>query len=243
MTGNSVRGTGRLAPIDKQRRHGAISAEAQADHARGPLSAKSRCALGRQKTIREEDEMRKAELVEIEKREEQLIDLLTPFFRCEVPFSYTVEERCMERGLLPGHLLDCLGALHFLSFAVLSAQKAQRRYGVRASVLLSMALDEFGHDIRDLARDPMLCSDAGDVKRISPSIDRWFLARARRLATAKAFRQVHQGPSPRRYIYEICEHGFGDSLKADDLWANIESYHLDGLRPGRDASDRRVCEG
>ncbi len=172
--------------------------------------------------------MRKAELVEIEKREEKLVDLLTPFFRCEVPFSYTVEERCMERGLLPAHLLDCLGVLNFLSFAVLSAQRAQRKFGVRASVLLSIALYEFGHDIRDLARDPMLCSDRGDNRRrISPNIDRWFLARARRLATAKALRKALPCISPRRYIYQLCDFGFCDSLKADDLWSNIEEYHLD----------------
>ncbi|MGD1106936.1 MAG: hypothetical protein ABR865_07810 [Terracidiphilus sp.] len=171
-------------------------------------------------------EMRNPDPVETEKREEELVDLLTPFFRCEVPFSYTVSLRCTERGLLPGHLLSCLTVLNFLSFAVLSAQKAQRKYRVRASVLLSMALDEFAFDIHSLACGSALCSDAGDVKRISPKIDRWFLARARQLATAKGFRQVPRGGSTRGYIYQICERGFGDSLKADDLWANIENYHL-----------------
>jgi hypothetical protein len=162
-----------------------------------------------------------------EKKEEELVDLLTPFFGCAPPFSYTVGMRCTGRGLLPGHLLSCLDVLEFLSFTVLAAQKAQRKYGVRASVLLSMALDEFAFDVRSLARDSALCSDKGDVKRISPKIARWFLARAKHLATAKAFRKALQCHSTRGYIEQICERGFGTSMKAVDLWSNIESYELE----------------
>jgi hypothetical protein len=171
--------------------------------------------------------MRDEDPAETEKREEQLVDLLTPFFGCVPPFSYAVSLRCTERGLLPGHLLSCLDVLGFLSFTVLAAQKAQRKYGVRASVLLSMAMDEFGFDVRDLARDTVLCSDNGNVKRISPKIDRWFLTRAKHLTTAKAFRKALQCRSTRGYIQQICDRGFGDSLKAEDLWDNIENYHLD----------------
>ncbi len=67
-----------------------------------------------------------------EKREGELLDLLTPFLGCEAPFSRTASDRCLEKGLVPAHLVSCLRVLHFLSFAVLSAQKAQRKYGVRA---------------------------------------------------------------------------------------------------------------
>ena len=172
--------------------------------------------------------MRKQILVETEKKEEELLDLLTPFFGCEPPFSYTAGLRCTQRGLLPGHLLDCLRVLNLLSVAVLSAQKAQRKYGVRASVLLSMVLDEFGFDVRDLARDPMIHSDAPDGRRrVSPNIDRWFLARARHLATAKAFRPALGCASVRDYIREICDCGFGDWMKAKDLSSNIEAYGLE----------------
>ncbi len=172
-------------------------------------------------------EMRNLDPAETEKREEQLVDILTPFFGCVPPFSYTVGNRCMERGLLPRHLLFCLAVLNFLSFAVLSAQKAQRRYGVRASVLLSMALDEFAFDIRHLARDPMICRDLDGRRSVSPNINRWFLARARRLATAKAFRTSRGWwPSPRAYIFRLCELGFCNSFTAEDLCSNIEVYGL-----------------
>lgn len=171
--------------------------------------------------------MQEGQSIEIKESESRLLELLVPFMGCYPPFGFTAGDRCLSRGLLPGHLLDCLHVLDFLSVTVLSAQKAQRAYGVRASVLLAMAIDECGFEVRDLARDPELLQEDYDNNRlISPRVDQWFMNRAKRFAT-KRFQKALQCVSLEGCVDLICELGFGDSMKAKDLWANIESYHLD----------------
>lgn len=165
--------------------------------------------------------------IDMEERESELLELLVPFTGCMPQFRNTAGGRCMLRGLLPGHLLSCLDVLEFLSYTVISAQKAQRRYGVRASVLLSMAIDEFSFDVRELARDPTILRERDDKRKISPNIDRWFLNRAKQLATRNPLKTALKSPSVKRYINWICDLGFGDSMKALDLWHNIEIYHLE----------------
>ena len=156
-----------------------------------------------------------------------LLELLIPFMGCEPRFGHTSGDRCINRGLLPGHLLDSLRVLDFLAVTVISAQSAQRQYGVRASVLISMAIDESAFDVRGLVNDPMIFREPAGERTISHDIDKWFLNRARRLATTKALRKALPCVSVEHYIREICNLGFGDSMKAEDLWANIETYHLE----------------
>lgn len=159
--------------------------------------------------------------------ERDLLELLVPFMGCLPPFVSTASERCSAKGLLPSHLVDYLVVLNLLSFTVLSAQKAQRKYGVRASVLLSMAIDESSFEIRDLVSSPNLIREQEGRRSLSPDIDRWFLNRAKKLATSKAFKDALPCVAVREYIQAICESGFGDPMKALDLWSNIENYHLE----------------
>lgn len=161
-------------------------------------------------------------------RESRLLDLLAPFAHCTPPFSYSASHRCTDRGLIPGCLLESLKVLEFLCATVLSAQKAQRVYGVRASVLLAMAIDEAAFDVRNLTRDPQIFCDR-EVERhsTSPTIDRWFSCRAKALAT-KLYRKALNCRNAKSYIEALCKLGyFEDSLKAQDLYSIVETNELE----------------
>lgn len=159
--------------------------------------------------------------------EQQLLERLMPYMAIMPLFSYTMSNRCQEKGLLPGHLLAALEVLQFLSCTVLSAQKAQRVYGVRASVLLAMALDEASFDANDLLKNGKLLNDYSGEPSISPQIDEWFLARAKMLATSKRFKMaMNLNSDVKAYIRRICDLGFCDHLKAEDLCQNVETYEL-----------------
>src|ERR1700722_16074416 len=160
------------------------------------------------------------------KSESDLVDLLAPFMACMPPFGDTASDRCLGRGLLPCQLLASLEVLSFLSFTVISAQKAQRQYGVRASVLVSMAMHEHGFDVRCLANDPMLLREFTGARTISPNIDKWFMNRAKQLTRTKAQQKALDYPSVGAYVHKICELGFGDSSMAMDILSNIQNYGL-----------------
>jgi hypothetical protein len=170
--------------------------------------------------------MQKVRMTNIGTSETELLETLIPFLP-STPFEHSSGMRCLNRGLVPAHLLDCLSVLRFLSCTVISAQKAQRALGVRASVLLAMAMSESAFDVRNLVHEPKLFHENNSEWNISPEIDRWFLKRAKRLTATRPLRESLHTPSTRAYINQICELGFGDSLDADDLWANVENYHLE----------------
>jgi hypothetical protein len=157
--------------------------------------------------------------------EPDLLAALAPFMRCRPMFSNTVSAVCLQRGLLPAHLLSCLDVLEFLSVTVLAAQKAQRTTGVRCSVLLSMALDEFSLDLNGLTRGQSPVCEDESMGKISPRIEQWFSSRSRKLACAP-YKAALPCKNMETYVYWICDLGFGNSQKAADLWANIKTYHL-----------------
>lgn len=162
-------------------------------------------------------------------RESQLLDLLAPFANCNPPFSYSAGTRCTERGLIPGCLLESLQVLEFLCATVLSAQKSQRMYGVRASVLLAMAIDESAFNVRNLTRERQIFSDREvEGHSTSPIIDQWFFRRAKSLST-KIFRPaLNRNKNAKGYIESLCKLGyFEDSLKAQDLCSIIKTNKLE----------------
>lgn len=163
-------------------------------------------------------------------RESQLLDLLAPFANCNPPFSYSASNRCTNRGLIPGCLLESLKVLEFLCATVLSAQKAQRMYGVRASVLLAMAIDEASFDVRNLTRDPQIFCDR-EVERhsTSPSIDRWFLCRAKALATKLFRKALNCNKNAKSYVEALGRLGYfeEDYLKVQDLCSIVETNQLE----------------
>jgi len=59
-------------------------------------------------------------------------------------------DECENRGLLPIPLAESFVMLKFLSRTILAAQKAQRQYGVPASVLIGIAVFESSWDADDL---------------------------------------------------------------------------------------------
>lgn len=158
--------------------------------------------------------------------ERQLLDRLVPYMAVVPPFDYSASGRCLEKGLLPSLLLDSLRVLQFLSVTVLSAQKAQRSYGVRASVLLSMALLESSFDAHDLLENgPLSDNNAGTI---SPQIDAWFMAKAKSLATSEQFKgAVAVNCDVKAYIRKLGELGFCEGLEAADLCATVDRYDLD----------------
>ena len=88
--------------------------------------------------------------------ERDLIQRLVPFMAVVPVFSNRTRNRCVESGLIPDALIWALEVVQFLSYTVLSAQRAQRIYGVRASVLLAMAMDETGITVESLTNDRKL---------------------------------------------------------------------------------------
>lgn len=159
-------------------------------------------------------------------QQSELLDLLAPFMNCEPAFAESSGDRCLDRGLLPAHLLTCLTVLKFVSITVLAAQEAQRGYGVWASVLLSMAIDESSFDVCALTPDRLIFKERGCSRELNPSIGRWFSARAKRLTRTDRLKIAAREPSAKRHIDHLCRLGFCDRAKADDLWANIETYEL-----------------
>lgn len=171
---------------------------------------------------RSDDEVRKAKI-----QEARLLELLIPVMGISSSPLLSRMTKCQEKGLLPGHLIACLEVLQFLTYTVLSAQKAQRLFGVRASVLLAMAMNEGAFDVSNLINSSPFSEYAG-VCSLSPALDKWFLARARRLTADKRFRKAMScAKDPKVYIFELFGLGYCDRLEALDLVDNIKSYDLE----------------
>jgi len=152
-----------------------------------------------------------------------LLDLLKPFIECADLITHEVIDRCEKRGLLPIGLMDEFLTVLFVSCTVLSAQKAQRLYGVPASVLMSIALLEEGFDAGSLAGDQPLIQCCGCC--VPPNLDKWFLEKAQHLATFREAMPLVD--DVKRYIEKLRDLGFCEGLEAEDLIANIENYHLE----------------
>ncbi len=174
---------------------------------------------------------------ELEKqRESQLLDLLAPFAHIKPPFHYSATNRCIDRGLIPECMFAYLETLEFLCATVLSAQKAQRIFGVRASVLLAMAMDEASYDFRGLTRDPnMFCDYDPKLHSVSREIDRWFMRRAKQL-TAKRFQKALNSTNALFHLKLLSDLGYYDRIRGEDLCSivttnNLEECDLAGMLP------------
>ena len=115
--------------------------------------------------------------------------------------------------------------MRFVCHTVLSAQKAQRKYGVPASVLISIAMHEVGWDPTDLMEGEPLLPDCGCC--ISASVDNWFMDQARELAISKAYRGamplVHDVEA---YVKKLSTLGFCCESDAEDILNRIQGYEL-----------------
>ena len=162
--------------------------------------------------------------------EMDLLERLVPYMDVLPPFSYAASQKCLAKGLLPAGLLGAVNTLQFLTCTVLSAQKAQRTYGVRASVLLAMALGESAYDANNLLSGGKLLDDYNGERSISSDIDEWFSERAQMLACTEPFREALPFVADSKtYIHRICALGFCDDSDARDLVSRIEEFFLTDL--------------
>ena len=87
----------------------------------------------------------------------------------------------VKRNLLPAKTVEHIDFAHFLTYAVLPAQEAQRATGVPASLLIAEAVTRFRDDGCDIGVLPDADFNIGRV-----GIDAWFLAVANRRAKTVA---------------------------------------------------------
>jgi hypothetical protein len=117
-----------------------------------------------------------------------------------------------DRGLIPSRLMESLSVIMFLARNVLHAQDAQRRYGVPASVLMSIALNLSAWGYGSL-------SDGNG----------WFEVEARRLVTSDRYRvAILSADDASLYVRKLDELGYCDEIDvgAEDILSPIEQYDL-----------------
>ncbi len=166
--------------------------------------------------------------VEAMKPEFELTEPLVSFMRFYTPSMQSAMKRCLETGLLPSSFARFLDVLQFLAKTVISAQRAQRLYGVRASVLLAMALDESSFNLGNLIDSQYLDTESQVIFMANPYVDKWFLKRAKKLSTDKRLRKAMSSANdPKAYLFELFGLGFCDLCRANDLMANIEEFNLE----------------
>jgi hypothetical protein len=160
-------------------------------------------------------------------QEMMLFSLLQPLILATDIGSDKVVHDCISRGLLPISLVNAFEAIRFVSRTVLSAQRAQRAFGVPASVLMSIGMQECGmHDTSDLvySESPNRNLHGSPVS----NIDQWFIEKARDLATsAPLCEAIPLVDDVKLYVGKLCELGFCDRLDAQDILNNIDSFHLE----------------
>jgi hypothetical protein len=154
--------------------------------------------------------------------------LISPLIR-STDFNYDLVDECGNRGFIPHMLADALGVAKFLSRTILAAQFAQRSYGVPASFLISIGLDESAWDADRLAR---LVDGSvewpGCECCYSPGIQRWFLETAKVLAESPKYRKARSLTSDvKAYAHKLCSLGFRSALDMQDILDLIESYGLE----------------
>lgn len=143
-------------------------------------------------------------------------------------FAYEILSECENRGYLPLKLVDQLLAAKFLARTVLAAQKAQRSYGVPASVLISIAMQETTFEANRLtekANGPV--EWPGCDCCYSPEIHKWFMEKAAFLAESRRYRKAMKLlPDLDAYVKRIYSLGLGDHLDAQDVLNDIDHHDL-----------------
>jgi hypothetical protein len=116
-------------------------------------------------------------------------------------------DECIQHGLIPRHLVDCLEMTRFVAPLVISAHKAQAAYGVPAGLLIALAADEFSWDAR----------------RVD---EHWFMDRAKRLAADPRLALVLSGNDPDWFIKALRECAAFDEDKRGILVQLINDFSL-----------------
>jgi hypothetical protein len=155
------------------------------------------------------------------------IALLLPLAQ-SMELSWNHINKCVRAGLIPQILQGSFVVLKFLSRTVLAAQKAQRCFGVPASVLIAIAINESAWEVDDLAVAHARTVAGVSCACCSPDIEAWFLAKAKYLSESPEFRDawplVHD---VRAYVLRLFSLGLGDELDAQDIISIIEDYNLE----------------
>jgi len=145
--------------------------------------------------------------------------------------SYEHISECLAKGLLSTQLATSFELLKFLSRTVLAAQKTQRKYGVPASVLIAIAVNESAWEADDLCVGRRrLAAWQGCDCCYAPDIEMWFLTKGKHLSTSAKFR----GAMPlvhdvKAYVHELCVLGLenGTWSYEGDLLDLIENFGLE----------------
>jgi len=138
-------------------------------------------------------------------------------------------QECEDKGLLPVKLASYFQMLKFLSRTVLAAQKAQRRHGVPASVLIAISTCESAWDADDLAASSRrFAAWQGCACCYSLDIEKWFLDKAEFISTSPKFRDalplIHD---VKTYVTKLYSLGLGNYLDGEDVLSIIEQFGLE----------------
>jgi hypothetical protein len=154
--------------------------------------------------------------------------LVSPLIK-STNFDYDLVTECENRGYLPLKLMDGLHTVKFLSRTVLAAQKAQRTYGVPASVLISIAMDKSAFDADNLLENSQLAVEwPGCGCCYSPEILKWFMKMAERLTESPKCRNAMKLlPDISAYVKRLFSLKLGSNLDAEDVLANVANYGLE----------------
>jgi hypothetical protein len=144
--------------------------------------------------------------------EDKLRNALQPIIEATAMITEDTIDRCSNAGLISLRLIDGLNALAFVARSVVAAQRAQRTHGVPCSFLIALAIDE----------------SSWDATKLSGGVDEWFLECAWQLATSTKFRSALPfADDARAYARKLCELGFRDHFKTEDLLGHIDEFRLD----------------
>lgn len=158
--------------------------------------------------------------------EGSLFKLVLPTIQMIVQSNDSIDEQLTDRGLIPLRLMESLIVLKFVSATVLSAQRAQRKFGVPASVLMAMAMFEHCSDASNLTEGKSFAT--GCCCCVPSGIESWFIERAKLLSRSPKFREAMASAADvNSYLERLLSLGFfEDRLDMADVLAIVDHNDL-----------------
>jgi hypothetical protein len=156
------------------------------------------------------------------------IALVSPLTK-GISFDDQLLDECVSRGFIPRSLGESLNIAKFLGRTVLAAQSAQRTYGVPASFLISLGLQQFawGADLLSQTSDGGAGYPGFDC-HVWPGILRWFMETAQHLAESSEYSEaILFAHDVRAYAEKLVALGFRNSLDMEDVLTPIKNYDLE----------------
>ena len=154
--------------------------------------------------------------------------LISPLIQ-STNFNDDLMTECVNRGFLTDSLRESLIVAKFLSRTILAAQHAQRIYGVPASFLIAVGINESGWEADGLLEDRERSTEwLGCDCCYSPGIQKWFLEMAKLLAESPKYSEaMNLVSNVREYGEKLSSLGFRNRLDMEDILTPIKNYDLE----------------